>query len=509
MGNNITTQVTPFSCVQPMSSFNCVQPMSSFNCVQPMPSFDCVQPIPSFDYVQQVSNMITNDTNLLNLRYNNMLTSEYTFFTANPAFFIDNAYDIFATNNNTDFKTINNKYNILTYNDFHTSNMGTFSNSDSDSDSNSDSKSNNIIWSLNDFDGLSYNDINIDFARIGSSFAILNDNKTTNTDYFNEVYDTFITEYKSELSNLYEAKSTKSTKSDKLNKSTKSTKSDKSTKSAKSDKSTKSAKSDKSAKSTKSKNKITTLDIKLHDDKNKDIDFLKIVKDKIKSDDDFYKKYIENDKDNKFITSEEIINIDENLYETIAKKLAKKYHNIKIHDIVQKLYSGGSSFGGLRYYVYAKYAKYSDNNILLEIKQIIPIYDSKDKLIIPKAKTIYKYTKSVNGYSWSKLYNYLTINKLDYLIRLRTPGSSEKLDEKDFNKFSNKNFTQYMNISANLLAKFHYNSLLYEKINISKYIEFLKDKTEIIINNMKAFSISYVDINKKYFLYYKEKFSSV
>ena len=186
--------------------------------------------------------------------------------------------------------------------------------------------------------GLSYNDINIDFARIGSSFAILNDNKTTNTDYFNEVYDTFITEYKSEINNLYEAKSTKSTKSDKSTKSTK---------------------------STKSKNKITTLDIKLHDDKNKD-KFFKIVKDKIKSDDDFYKKYIENDKDNKFITSEEIINIDKNLYETIAKKLAKKYHNIKIYDIVQKLYSGGSSFGGLRYYVYAKYAKYSDNNILLE-----------------------------------------------------------------------------------------------------------------------------------------------
>ena len=39
-------------------------------------------------------------------------------------------------------------------------------------------------------------------------------------------------------------------------------------------------------------------------------------------------------------------------------------------------------------------------------------------------------------------------------------------------------------------------------------MEIIKDKTEIIINNMKALSISYVDINKKYFLYYKEKFSS-
>jgi hypothetical protein len=59
-----------------------------------------------------------------------------------------------------------------------------------------------------------------------------------------------------------------------------------------------------------------------------------------------------------------------------------------------------------------------------------------------------------------------------------------------------------MQISANLLAKFHYNSLLNEKINISDYLEYLKTNTKIITNNMKAFSISYVGINKKYFYNY-------
>jgi Uncharacterized protein conserved in bacteria (DUF2252) len=399
-----------------------------------------------FDYVHQVSTMITNNTNILNLRYNNMLTSEYNFFTANPSFFIKNAYDIFATNN-TEFGTIiKDRHNIITYNDFHTGNMGLFSDSNNDR-----------IWSLNDYDGLSYNDINIDFARIGSSFAILNDNKIANTEYFDGVYHTFITEYISELNDLYELNSNSNS------------------------------------------NQITTLDIKLNDTRYKNIKFLKKVKNKIISDKEFLKKYIQNDKPNKFKTSDQIINIDKNLYTTIAKNLMEKYHNIKIYDIVQKLYSGGSSFGSLRYYVYAKY---SNNNIILEIKQLIPIYDPNYKLIIPKGKTIYKYTKLINAYSWTNLFNYLTIYNLDYLVRLKNSVSSTKIEEKDFNDFNKKDFLQYMQISANLLAKFHYNSLLNEKINISDYLEYLKTNTKIITNNMKAFSISYVGINKKYFYNY-------
>jgi len=372
-----------------------------------MGNYNSNQLIP-FDYVQQVSTMITNDTN------------------------------------------------ILTYNDFHTSNMGPFSDSDSDS------KSNNIIWALNDFDGLSYNDINIDFARIGSSFAILNDKindkKITNTKYFDKIYDTFIKEYKSELNDLYELNPNSNPK------------------------------------------ELTTLDIKLDNDKYKDIGFLKKVKDRIISDKEFLKKYILN---GKFIRSDQIIKIDTNLYTTISTKLAEKYHNIKIYDIVQKLYSGGSSFGSLKYYVYAKYAKYSNDNIILEIKQLTPIYDPINRLIFPKANTIYNYTKLINAYSWTNLFNYLTINNSDYVIRFRDSASSVNLEEKDFNNFKEKDFEQYMQISAKLLAKFHYNSLLNEKINICDYLEYLKTNIKIITNNMKAFSISYVDINKKYFLYYK------
>lgn len=382
-------------------------------------------------YIVSLSKMITNDTTILKNRYINMLSSKYNFYTVNPAVFIYNANQILINKS-----IIKKNYNIITYNDFHTSNMGSFL------------KDNKIIWGLNDFDSLSYNNINIDFMRFGASYSILNNYYTKSNDIY-ELYKSFIIEYIVELEDIN------------------------------------------------NKNKLANLYITLDKNITDEFTFLNKIKNNILSNNNFINKYIKN---NKFIISDEIININKEIYNNIEKLLIGKYNNIKIYDIIQKLNSGDSTYGSIRYYVFAKY---NNDKIIIEIKQIIPIYDKNKQLIVLDGKTIYDYTKIINGYSWSNIYNYLKIDNLNYIIRLKDYASI-KIIETEFNKFDQKYYKQYAQISGKLLARFHYNSLVNKKININDYIKYLNEDKENIINNIIDISISYVDINKKLYEYYKK-----